>query len=68
MSPVVFVRLKFEIILLHGSCTLVKISSLVFKVSLWCVPTKTWQLEKIETPKIYSLFGSRLGPLQVRDC
>ena len=63
-----FERLALEVILRRGSCKLIKIPSFGCKVSLWCVLTEKWQRRWIGTPRIYSLFGARLGPLQFRDC
>ena len=58
----------WRVVIRYRSCKLIKIPSFGCKVPLWCVLTDKYQLRWIETPRIYSLFGGRLGLLQFRDC
>ena len=35
---------------------------------VWCIIKEKWQLRPIGRPKVYNLFSSTLGVLQVCDC
>ena len=60
-------RLALVVVLRYDTYKKVKFPSFGCKVPFWCVMVK-WQLRCIRTASIYSLFGGRLGLLQVRDC
>ena len=60
-------RLTLEIVLRYRSCKLIKISTFGCKVPCGVFSLKR-QLSWIKTPRIYGLFGGRLGLLQFRDC
>ena len=61
-------RLTLEVALRYWSCIYIKISIFGSKVPLCFVHTEKWQIRWIGTLMIFSLFGSRLGLLHLRDC
>ena len=61
-------RLTLEIALSYCSCIYTKISIFGSKVPLCFVHTEKWHLRWIGTSMVFSLFGSRLGLLHLRDC
>ena len=61
-------RLTLEVALKYWSCIYIKISIFGSKVPLRFVYTEKWQIRWIGTSMIFSLFGSRLGLLHLRDC
>ena len=60
-------RLTLEVALRYCSCIQIKISSFGSKVHLCFVHTEKRHLRWIETSMIFSLFGSRLGLLHLRE-
>ena len=61
-------RLTLEVALRYWSCIYIKISIFGSKVPFCFVRTEKWQIRWIGTSMIFSLFGSRLGLLHLRDC
>ena len=59
-------RLILEVMRGYESCKLVITPSFGCKISLWCA--KKWQFRWIWTPRVYSLFGGRLGLRPLCDC
>ena len=54
-----------EVALRYWSCIYIKISIFGSKVPLRFVHTGKWQIRRIRTSMIFSLFGSRLGLLHL---
>ena len=61
-------RLALEVIHRYQHCKLVKTPSFDCTAPLPFVLTEKWQLKRIRTSRIYSVFVGKLGLPQVRDC